>query len=450
MGCKLQEAIKLFNSKNYKDSMNIFLNYLKENPHDSECLTYIFSCCKNIKSSKTDFYFNKLIESLFDQKEFNKLLEIINKNKNELNLQNKINYIYSLFENGEVNKSNQLYLNYLKAFLENKNYVAVNKMLTIERDIMKFNPKLELIKIIFWNELSHKDKIYEFLKNLEETQKKYWKSFRDQKVDKTLFLKKVISILDSKKEEDSRIQKLISYLELKNGLRKFNLQEQLEYIILNINDPVAQSYILEELDEDIKEDFIELIRSMELKTEEKRKLANGFFEFEKNRIQIVEQYNEDEISEILKFDQLPSKVDEVDVSQNEYKYSVSDDEKELIKKVERGEFDEQYNFVSVLIENSFLVAAKKLALRLSDKEEKNYYLSEILFRLEHWSDLIDLCMKNYQEVNENMKKIFNYFIGVSYLEKGDGYLALKYLNKVIAEDPNYRSVKEKAEIAKNK
>lgn len=446
----MQEAINLFNSKNYEESLNQFSEYYKTNQEDSECLKYIYLCSKNLKNKKEIQYFNQLIELYSEQNKFYELSNFVEKEKLELNLKNKINYITSLFENGEVKKSNLLFLDYLELFLENKNYIAVNNLIRIEKNIMKFNPKLELIKLIFWSDLCYYDEIFSFLNEIENIYTKNWKSFRDHKTDKLHFFKKVINILDSIKTDDARIYKQINFIELKYSIRKFSLQEKLEYIILNIEDPVKQSYVLNQLDEEDRDEYIELIRSQEMSSEQKRQLAEGFFEFEKNRIQIVQNNFDDEVSEILKFDQLPTHPELVHNEKIKSEYILSKDEVEFIKKIKAKDYEDPETFIIVLIENSFLKAAMELSKELEDHDLKTYYQAEIYFRLESWSELIDLCMKNYKTTNSENLKIYNYFIGMAYLEKNENALALKYFNKVLAEDPGYRSVIEKVELAKNK
>lgn len=445
----MQEAINLYNSKNYKKAYEEFCEIKSKDSQNIEVLNYIFKCSKYLKLKNTIEHFNELITSLFNQQQFNNLKDLIHNHSEELNLKNKINFILTLFETGEVNKSYNLYLSYLERFLEQKNYFGVSELLKIESQILKYHPKAELIKLIYWSDLHFFEEINNFLLNLEAAYTKNWKSFRDLKIEKIDFIKKIINVLNDVASVDAEIYKKISTLELKFNLRKFDQQELLEYLILNIEDIPRQSFIVDHLDEAYRDQYRELIQSLNLSTEEKKSLAKGFFEFEKSKIVVTPNKFEDEISEVLKFDQLPSPVENIEKEQVKESYVITKSEEEIIKKIKNNEIEDKEEFTTILIENSFLKAAEVLCLEIHDEELKNYLLGEIYLRLEDWTSLIDHCFKAYDNASFDLKINLNYFLGSAYLEQGDKQLANKYFSKVIAEDPNFRSVREKVSVAKN-
>ncbi len=450
MGYELQDAIKLYNSKNYNEALEEFKKLRTSNPQDLEIQKYLFQCAKNLKIKEVESYFNDYIDLLFNAQKYSELTSFIEAYEYKILLKNKIFYIQSLFKNGDVKKSHNLYLKFLEKYLEQKNYVAVNSLLKIEKEIIKYHPKVELVKLIYWSDLKYDEERIKFLDELEEQYTKNWKAFRDFKIDKNNFIAKIIEILNVDCEEVAELFIRVKYLELKYEVRKPGKQDVLEYLILNLDNVIRQSYIINYLDDETKSLYVDLVQSKQLDMTTKRNLAPGFFEFEKSKIVVTPNTFEDEISEVLKFDQLPTHVEPMEKEEKIQTYKLSKSEQEIIKKIENDEYENIESFIVVLIENSFLRAAELLAKKIQNDELKVYYLGEIYLKLQEWSTLIDHCFSYYENASVSLIKNLNYFLGIAFLEKNESNRALKYLNKVIVEDPNFRSIREKVEIAKSK
>jgi hypothetical protein len=438
----LQDAIELFQDKKYKKAYKEFEKSLEQSINKSEVYNYLFLCSKYL-GENININFKNLIKALFDEKKFFQLNEIVERTGIELKKNENILYIKSLLESGDIEKAKEKYLESLSFYISHKNYMALKSLLEFEKEMFIYHPKLELIKLMMWVDLCDYESLMIFLQEYEKNFKKHWKVFRNLKIDSDDFTMKVLEIIEGVVENSAALNIEYNFLKVKMN-KKISDQEALEQLILNINDPVKQSYLYKVLGDE-KELLREYISTCDV-TDRNLLYKETTSKITKPQKSYANEYNETEEFK-LHFDRIKEETNE------EFKisYEVTQAEKDLLRLINKSEEFSQNpeQYINIFIENSFLKAAYRCTEFLPNNDINNYYKAEILFRLKEWHSLIDICFKVYDEIGEDKKIIWNYFLGVAYLEVKNPELALKYLNKVMLEDPTYRQVREKVELAQN-
>lgn len=444
MRCNLQEAIKLFQDKKYKKAYDEFQKYLKDSSgQNSEIYKYIYLSSKNMSHDFRPELIN-YINSLNEEKKYFELNEIASKNYKELKKEQLIIYIKSLYQSGNIKLAIEEYLKALKTNLENKNYIALNDLFLIEKEIINYNPKVELIKLMAWTELGDFENILKYFNEIDDNIEKNWKTFRNEKVDQKNFKNKSLEIINGVIDYNAEVYKLFFYNKLKEG-EILNSQDLLEYIIITINSPEQQSYVITSLSKEDKELLKTYILNQEIKN--RKKLHESFSTKITKPTKITKEEYSDQETFKLHFDRVQPLVNE----EVEEKYELLKVEKDLIAQIKKNDEikDNALMYIQIFIESNFLFACLECLKYITDESQKNYFTAETYYRLKDWSSLIDFCYSIYEDVSGDDEVIYNYYLGNAYLEKNEKQKAIKYLNKVTLEDPNYRQVKEKVEVAKN-
>lgn len=440
----MQDAIKLFQDKKYKKAYDEFQKYLKDSSvQNSEIYKYIYLSSKNMSHDFRSELIN-YINSLNAEKKFFELNEIASKNYKELKKEQLIIYIKSLYQSGNIKRAIEEYLKALKTNLENKNYISLNDLLLIEKEIINYNPKVELIKLMVWTELGDFESIIKYFNEIDANIERNWKIFRNEKVDQKNFKNKSLEIINGVINYNSEVYKLYFYNKLKEG-EILSEQDLLEYIIITIDSPEQQSYAITSLNEEDKELLKAYILNQDIK--DRKKLHKSFSTkvFKPTKI-TKEEYCEQE-SFKLHFDRVQPLVNE----EVEDRYELLKVEKDLIAQIKKNDEikDNALMYIQIFIESNFLYACLECLKYITDDSQRNYFTAETYYRLKDWSSLIDFCYSVYENVSQDDQIIYNYYLANAYLGKNEKQNALKYFNKVTLEDPNYRQVKEKVEVAKN-
>jgi hypothetical protein len=363
----LQDAIELFQDKKYKKAYKEFSKYLNQSQDkNSQVHKYLYLSLKYIGQDFSE-ELRTYINSLFEEKKYEDLIELIENNFSKLRNNELVIYIKSLFNSGNINKAQEEYLNALKQNLEQKNYIAIEELLNLEKEIIKYNPKVELIKLMMWVELQDYKSIIETFEKIDNAIQQNWKIFRNEKIDTEEFKKKYLEIIEPLKNENVEIYKLY-YKNLIRMGQRLELQEALEYLIINIDNPVEQSFLSESLEEQDNILLRDYVLSQEI--EDKKLLHESFQVKIKKPTKIIhDEYKESE-SFNLHFDRAQEPVELLELES----YKSSQAEKDLIKQIKKNEEIQENaeQYIQIFIENNFLYACLEIAKYIEDIGLKNY------------------------------------------------------------------------------